>query len=179
MQERDFRAAAGAEIATETEVDAREDAVKDIALQVRAARHDDGRVIREQPDDAVRRVLRDDRDHDAEAHRHRQRIAKRLLRADDLARTDVLRAERRDRREHRRRHEEDEADDLLDNADRRRVRQPAHVRDDRDDEERHLDEAVLQRDRYTDAQDAAQHREVRTEILPRKQDARPATLHIG
>lgn len=179
VQERDFRAAAGAEIATETEVDAREDAVKDIALQVRAARHDDSRVIREQPDNAVRRVLRDDGDHDAEAHRHRQRIAKRLLRAADLARTDVLRAERRDRREHRRRHEEDKADDLLDDADRRRVRQPAHVRDDRDDEERHLDEAVLQRDWHTDAQDAAQHREVRTEILPRKRNARPAALHIG
>ena len=160
-------------------MDAREDAVEDIALQVRAARHDDSRVIREQPDNAVRRVLRDDRDHDAEAHRHRQRIAKRLLRVADLARTDVLRAERRDRREHRRRHEEDEADDLLNDADRCRVRQPAHVRDDRDDKECHLDEAVLQRDRHVDAQDAAQHREVRTEILPRKRNARPAALHIG
>ena len=159
-------------------MDAREDAVEDVALQVCLACHDDGCIVGEERDDVVGGVLCEDGDCDTEADGHRECIAQGLLCAAEFARADVLRAERRDSRQHGRRREEQEADDFFHDADGRRVREAAHIRDDRDDEEGNLDEAVLQRDRHADTQDVTEHRAVGREVMARDCDARAAMTDV-
>ena len=136
VHERQLRAADGAEISAEAKVHAGKAAVEDIPAQIRPARRDDGRVMREERDDRFGDELDDDRDEHAEAERDGDGIPQRLQRAAGLARADVLRAERRHRREHGRRHEEQKADDLLHDADGGCVREAAAVGDDGDEQKR-------------------------------------------
>ena len=78
-------------------MDAREDAVDDIAVEViRAGRHD-GHVACEKREHVLGCELHEDGDEDAEADRDAERIAQRLAHAAVRARTDILRAECRDR----------------------------------------------------------------------------------
>ena len=73
-----------------------------------------------------------------------------------LARTDVLRPQRRHGGEHGAGHQEQEADDLFHDAHGGGIGQTALVGNDGDDHKRHLNEAILQHHRHTDAQDLAQ-----------------------
>ena len=142
-------------------MEACENAVENIPAQILPAR-DDGRFIRrKEADDRLGDKLDDRRDDNAEACREQDGIKKRLSGAFRLSGSDVLRAERRDGREHRRRHEEQEADHLFHNADRCRIREPALVRDDGDDDERNLNEPVLAGDGKTDFQNITRNSLVR------------------
>ena len=164
MQKRDARLAAGAEIAAEAELHAGKEAVPDVAAQILPARGGDGGIRREEADERLGDKLDEDDDRDAERAGDHRGVAQRETRALGLARADILRAERRDGREHRRRDEEEEADDLFDDADGGRVRQAAAVGDDRDDDERDLNKAVLQSDGHADLKELTHDGALRAKV---------------
>ena len=170
MQERKFRAAASAEVPAERKMQAGKNAIEDIALQVSRTSGDDRRIQREPADDRRGRELCDRRYCHTKDRTDDEGIPEGLPRPRALPRPNILCAQSRYRRQHRRGHEEHEADELLDDADCRRIGEPAHIGDDRDDEERNLDKAILQGYGHADAQDAAKD-------LPFRPPGGPVNFH--
>lgn len=156
VHERKVRFLAGAEVAAEAEIHARENAVPDIAAQVLAAEQHDAAVPGEHGDNLLRRKKDDDG--------NRRRIQKRPPRPLLLARAEVLGAQRRDGGKHGRRNKEQHADAFFHDADRSRIVKPAPVREHGYDDERDLYESVLHGDRNADFQDVRRSRLLQNEV---------------
>ena len=90
-----------------------------------------------------------------------------------LASADILGTQRRHGGQHGAGHEEQKADDLFHDAHSGRIGQAAMICNDGDDHEGHLDEAILQHHRHTDAKQLAQHILLRSEVCTRHADAVP------
>ena len=164
------RLAGGAEIAAEAEVDGSEGAVEEVGLQIRGAMGDDKGIMGEQAHDPGRAELSGKGDDEAEAEAERHGRPHGLLCLPGLAGPEVLAGDRADRAQHGRRHQEKEADHLLDDTDGGGVDDTPPVDDHGDEQERDLDEAVLQADRKADAEDFPSSLPIRFQIRKRQRD---------
>lgn len=141
VDESDIGAPACGEEAAEAEVDAREDAVDDVAADVLCSQQDYRRIGGEQADDGARRQFHHNRYDDAVDDGDRGGVSQCLRRSLHPAGTDVLRRDGGYRGQHGRRYQEQRADHLFDDADSCRIVQATVVGDDRDDDEGDLDAA--------------------------------------
>lgn len=164
VHERKVRFLAGAEVAAEAEMHARENAVPDVAAQVLAAEQHDADVPGEHGDNLLRREKDDDGNRRSVHRRNRSRIQKRPPRPLLLARAEVLGAQCRDCGKHGRRNKEQHADAFFHDADRSRIVKPAPVREHGYDDERDLYESVLHGDRNADFQDVRRSRLLQNEV---------------
>ena len=153
VQKRQPRPAPGAEIAAEAELDAREQAVEDVAADVGRTGQNHRLVGGEGPHHTGGDELHQKGHHRTEAHADGDGVPEDVVRPVVLARADVLGAQRRHGGEHGAGDEEEEADDLFHDAHRRRVGKAALVRHDGDEHEGHLNKAVLRRHRQADGKD--------------------------
>ena len=155
-----------AQIPAEAKLHAREKAIPDIAAQIIAARRSHRRILRKKRHDRLRRKLNPDRQHQSHPGGNEDGIAQRLPGALGLARADILRADRRYSRQHGRRNQEQKAHDLFHNAHGSRIRQPALIGQDGNQNERYLDKSILRSHWQPDAQNARKHAALRMEIAP-------------
>ena len=157
VDETDIGAPACGEEATEAEMDACEDAVDDIAMKILGPQRNHRRIGGEQTDNGACRQFHDDRYDNAVDDGDRGGVSQRLRRSLHPAGADVLRRDSGYRGQHGRRHQEQRADHLFDDADGGRIVQATVVGDDCDDDEGDLDASILDRRRYADAENAAEH----------------------
>ena len=164
MQERQAGFSVGAEISAEAELNPREHAVEDISANVLCPGRDDCRIAHERSHHHRRDKLHQNGNNCAKSEPDGDCIAEDDLHPVTLARTDILCTQSRDRGQHRRRDQEQKADDLFHDADRRRIRQAALVRNDGDGHKGHLNKAVLQSHRNADGEHLLHRRLLRLEI---------------
>ena len=164
MQKRQPRPAPGAEIAAEAELDAREQAVEDVAADVGRTGLHHRLVGGEGPHHTGGDELHQKGHHRTEAHADGDGVPEDVVRPVVLARADVLGAQRRHGGEHGTGDEEEEADDFLYDAHRRRVGEAALVRHDGDEHEGHLNKAVLQSDGHADLKELTHDGALRAKV---------------
>ena len=172
------RIALPAEVGVDAEDKADHDAVDAIAVQIARAHLDDGFLVREDAGQRVRQELSIDTEADAEHQGHADTRPQATVHALGQACPIVLRRHGSNGRGHSRRRQHGKDDDLLHHAQSGRGNDPHPVDNDRNDQERDVDQRILQGNGSAQGQDPLGQPSVQPDIPARELEAEASAMQI-